>query len=213
MPRVPLVWFLCASACGSHVDSPPIRCATASAPVGAHGDYRLVARVRTDAGVRSVPQFPGLADHSNLLGVAPAGTAFAAQGPLKNPDHGNALAYAVLVNDATGATCRGYISAGLVDVEALPDAVRITDASQVPAAVGRRITLAGPVRTCRNPTVLGVDVIAAPSDCGKSVEVTGELKSLVVPPSPPTDEAIGARGPGTYYMLVLPDGALARVQG
>ena len=93
-------------------------------------------------------------------------------------------------------------------------ALRLTNQTQVAGAVGRRVTWFGPLLTCRNPTVLGVDVNADPSDCGKPVEVTGNLEAFVVertPPAPP-EESIAARGPGTYYRLVGSDGTLARVR-
>jgi hypothetical protein len=146
--------------------------------------------------------------------VAAIGATFAAQGPLKNPDHGNAIAYAVVVRDADGKTCRGYISAGLVDIVSPVAAdARLTDQAQVASSVGRRVTLVGPLRTCRNPTVLGVDVAADANDCGKLVEVTGGLRAIVVGPTPPADESIGARGPGTYHQLVDPtDGTLSRAR-
>ena len=93
-------------------------------------------------------------------------------------------------------------------------ALRLTDRTQVAGAVGRRVTLFGPLLTCRNPTVLGVDVNADPGDCGKPVEVTGNLQAFVVERTPPdpAEESIGARGPGTYHQLVGPDGTLARVR-
>jgi hypothetical protein len=67
--------------------------------------------------IRSTPRFNGAGDRSNALGRAAIGATFAAQGPLKNPDHGNAAAYAVVVRDADGAACRGYVSSDMVGAE------------------------------------------------------------------------------------------------
>ncbi|HEY3359638.1 MAG TPA: hypothetical protein VGQ83_40685 [Polyangia bacterium] len=82
-------------------------------PLGAPGDYRQRLRVGTPRSgmvrVRATPAFDA-ADRSNALGELPGGTVLAAQGPLKNPEYGNAVAYAVAVRDLQGRTCRGYVS-------------------------------------------------------------------------------------------------------
>ncbi|MCE5325160.1 MAG: hypothetical protein LLG01_01975 [Planctomycetaceae bacterium] len=54
-------------------------------------------------------------DKSNMLGTVPCGTLLWAQGPLKNPDFGNAIGYAVAVRDRAGRSCRGYVSYTVVD--------------------------------------------------------------------------------------------------
>lgn len=119
------------------------------------------------------------------------------------------------MRDADNKTCRGYVDAELVDVESPEVPAHIADPTLLEASVGRRVTLVGQLRTCRNPTIIGVEVLAEPRDCGKAVEATGVLRTVVVAASPavPIDESIGARGAGVYYQLVDPiDGTVAHAR-
>jgi hypothetical protein len=115
-----LVILLAAGCARSAPEESRPRCAGASAPLGSIEDYRLTVRTRPNplgfVVIRSTPLFGGADDASNALGRAAVGATFAALGPLKNPDHGNAVAYAVVVHD-DGVVCRGYVSGNLVEVE------------------------------------------------------------------------------------------------
>lgn len=87
----------------------------------------------------------------------------------------------------------------------------VTDPADLPAAVGELVTLRGPLRRTRRPTLLGVDVEADHAADGAAAEATGwlevedvtaaELEELIA-----TRGQVAHRGPGRFYRLVAPLG-------
>ena len=92
--------------------------------------------------------------------------------------------------------------------------VVVRHAEDLSGMVGRRVTLEGVMRACRNPTVLGVWVAAAQDACLKRARVTGVLRRRMVE-APPVDEPpMAMHAPGRYYVLEdVRTGALARALG
>lgn len=91
----------------------------------------------------------------------------------------------------------------------------VTDAEQVPALVGKLVTLVGKQTRTKQPTVLGVDVDEDYSLADETVRVTGIVRRWVVERDPnegvPPEEMIATRGAGTYYSIVDPEtGRLAK---
>jgi len=92
-----------------------------------------------------------------------------------------------------------------------PDPLLVTRLDQLPAAVGRYVTVRGPAEFNRKqPLILGVDVDADGLNPGiKEAEATGYLQVTVVTKEDLAREeqsgkVAAHRGPGTYYSLVDP---------
>jgi hypothetical protein len=90
-------------------------------PAGALETYRVRLRAQ-DTGlgvirVRTTADFDD-GDLANVMGEVPSGTLLFGQGPLKEADYSAGIGYAVVVRGHDNRLCRGYVSAGVVDVVA-----------------------------------------------------------------------------------------------
>jgi hypothetical protein len=82
----------------------------------------------------------------------------------------------------------------------------IERAADIPACVGKTITIRGPVTRTKQPTILGVDVDAAYELSDQLGEATGLLETYTIEERKPGEPIVASRGPGTYYALRDPSG-------
>jgi TonB family protein len=107
-----------------------------------------------------------------------------------------------LIDPATGQLAKPRPLVAILVVES---------AAEVPAAVGRIVTLQGVLVPSKMPTINGVDVDAADALRGQVVVATGRVESYEVKPPGPGAPVAASRGPGRYYRLVDPKtGTLAK---
>ena len=112
---------------------------------------------------------------------------------------------------ARPANLGGYVALRVprTDGEAtLDEAVLVTDAAAVAAAVGRFVQLRGELSATRRPTLLGVDVDVY--DASGDVTAVGWLASDEVTAADLDAQRAGGeiahRGTGTFYQLIAPAG-------